>query len=65
MLFRMGAQIVQFVLQFDDRLLEIELMFHAWNILTMFGRQSMGITGGFAAIIGFCFSCQRADFVVQ
>ena len=29
MFFRMLAEFVQLVLQFDDRLLEIELMFHA------------------------------------
>ena len=34
MLFRVSAQVIQFFLQFDDRLLEIELMFHAWEKLT-------------------------------
>ena len=35
------AQIVQLVLQFDDRLLEIELMFHASGSLTFFAPESM------------------------
>jgi hypothetical protein len=30
MFFRVLAEFVELGLQFDDRLLEIELMFHAW-----------------------------------
>ena len=36
MFFRVLAEFVQLVLQFDDRLLEIELMFHASGSLTVF-----------------------------
>jgi hypothetical protein len=35
-LFRVLAEIVQLVLQFEDRLLEIELMFHAPGSLIVF-----------------------------
>ena len=35
MFFRVFAQFIQLVLQFDDRLLEIELMFHAWRMLNL------------------------------
>jgi hypothetical protein len=38
-LLRMSAQVVQFALQFDDRFLEIELMFHAWGRLTLIPAQ--------------------------
>jgi hypothetical protein len=41
MFFRVLTQIIQFALQFDDRLFEIELMFHAWERLTFFEFQSM------------------------
>ena len=34
--FRVLAQFIQLGLQFDDRLLEIELMFHAWGRLNLF-----------------------------
>ena len=36
MLFRVLAEVLQLVLQFDDRLLEIELMFHASASLCVF-----------------------------
>jgi hypothetical protein len=36
MLFRVFAKVVQLVLQFDDRLLEIELVFHAPERLNVF-----------------------------
>ena len=34
--FRVGPEFVQLVLQFGDRLFEIELMLHAWEILKGF-----------------------------
>ena len=44
MLFRMFAEFVQLALQFDDRLLEIELMFHASGSLNvLFACNSMRI----------------------
>jgi hypothetical protein len=35
------TQIIQLALQFDDRLFEIELVFHAWERLAFFEFQSM------------------------
>ena len=52
MLFRVFAEFVQLALQFDDRLLEIELMFHASGKLYVFGRT---INGEFQ-------KCERPDF---
>ena len=43
MFFRVFAEFVQLVLQFDDRLLEIELMFHAFERITGFGGLTMRI----------------------
>jgi len=50
MLFGMLAEVLEFVLQFDDRFLEIELMFHAWEILMFFQPESMRIPAVRAAI---------------
>ena len=41
MFLRVGPKIVQLVLQFDDRFLEIELMFHALYILVVFQLESI------------------------
>jgi len=46
MFFRVLAEFVQLGLQFDDGLLEIKLMFHAFGILTVFRPESMRISAG-------------------
>ena len=38
---RLSPELVELVLQFDDRLLEIELMFHAWEAYRFWESQSM------------------------
>src|SRR5271170_419962 len=47
MLFRMEPEVVQFILQFDDRFFEIELMFHAYESLIVFWPESMSEFGTF------------------